>query len=208
LLLIGTKFDLKKQQQKDNWCKADLNIISRMKFPLFKQQKQQLETDVDTSLINSANALSIDFYFMQNNRKESNVNDLVNINDNFVLMDNKPIKRRECIKLSKLINAKKYIECSSYDTKSVHKVMSNAIKYAFNYKKDKSDNIMPYLYLINKIFNEDKVSNDIKNPLSNSNVFHRRIDDRSVTMKSKTKLNCFCCTNRSTTCDSIYESKI
>ena len=93
-------------------------------------------------------------------------------------IDDEPIRRKDCIKLSKLINAKKYIQCSSLSKKSIESVMNSAIKYAYNFKKDKRDhnnnnNVfkIPYLCLLNQIVDTDKVSKEIKNSLSNYNNF-------------------------------------
>ena len=129
-MLIGTKFDLKKQNQKENSNRTDLNLINR----IFKQKQKQVENDIDTNLIDSVNyASGVDFDYLNKNQKGVIVPETIDKNNN------KSIKRRECVKLCKLIDAKKYIECSVYNTKSVHKVMNNAIKYAFSYKKDKSE---------------------------------------------------------------------
>ncbi len=136
------------------------------------------------------------------------------LNNNLIVIDYKPVRRKDCVKLSKLINAKKYLQCSCYDIKSVQAVMNCAIKYAYNYKKDRNFNyIMPrisYLPSSKEIKQSESTYTNFINNRSNNNLVSDvdRNTNVSNNNNKKNTLCCFCCTNRNDSCDSFSESKL
>ena len=228
ILLVGLKQDLKQQQK--TLCKQSNSFLesimtNRMNFFGLKSKETYIMNAISKSTTID-NQISLDTYSNLNLNDGVEITKINNNDKQLIFIDSKPVRRKDCLKLSKLINAKDYLECSCYTSKSVQKVINNAIKIAFNYNQHKNESTsvqskISYLHLIQRKFtlfqNINKESNlaTIKNSVSTYSSFVNNLSNNSLVnkknkicdlkncSKDQMTLNCFCCTNLRQACDSF-----